>query len=150
MTDVGDESLPQRRVVEASNDPRKDRTARTPRDCRLIIDVQPRRKTNATASCATPCTSPVQVLCKPRRNPVESLFACSVVPTIVPSLSNLVKLFLVRLSLPAIPTLDLSPLLPNVSRFVSVFHTRTASTLEAGFPIRSLSPIYLSLLFARR
>lgn len=72
MTDVGDESPPQRRVVEASNDPRKDRTARTPRDCRLSIDVQPRRETNATASCSTPCTSPVQVPCKPRRNPVET------------------------------------------------------------------------------
>lgn len=70
-----------------------------------------------------PCASPVQVPCKPRRNPVESLFARSVVPTIVPSLSNLVELFLVRLSLPAIPTLDLSPLLPNVSFRIGVSHS---------------------------
>lgn len=79
MTDVGDKSLPQRRVVEASKDPRKNCTVHTTRlstNHRYITSTKDKRYCFLCDTLYKPCTSPVQTLYKPCRKPVH-LFGCS-------------------------------------------------------------------------
>lgn len=73
MTDVGDESPPQRRVVGASNDPRKDRTVHTSRSStnrRYTTSTKDKRYCFLRDTLYKSCASPVKTLqraCSPVR-----------------------------------------------------------------------------------